>query len=304
MKPLLIYHFPCDDGFASALAFWLKYKIDIEYCGRDHSDPIETLPDVTGRDVFIVDFSFKPEVMKDISLKAKRLVWLDHHKTSFDITVGEGPLADDTVYKWKGKSPKSGDIEVILDNRKSGCILAWEYLFPDQPIPLMFKYIDDIDRWAKRYESSMFFSRYLRTKDFLFDEWYNLLLAETDPGRFKDILVTGETLQRAFEKHVSSIIKNKRENSLVLPPELEMGIAPTKYLVCNCPSIFASDVGALLAEESGTFGMTWSLKRNGKIGCQLRSKGDFDVSAIAKMYGGGGHKNAAGFEAHLHSGLI
>jgi nanoRNase/pAp phosphatase (c-di-AMP/oligoRNAs hydrolase) len=27
----------------------------------------------------------------------------------------------------------------------------------------------------------------------------------------------------------------------------------------------------------------------------LRSKGDFDVSAIAKRFGGGGHKNAAGF---------
>ena len=28
----------------------------------------------------------------------------------------------------------------------------------------------------------------------------------------------------------------------------------------------------------------------------LRSIGDFDVSAIAKQHGGGGHKNAAGFQ--------
>jgi len=27
----------------------------------------------------------------------------------------------------------------------------------------------------------------------------------------------------------------------------------------------------------------------------LRSKGDFDVAAIAQRYGGGGHRNAAGF---------
>ncbi len=27
----------------------------------------------------------------------------------------------------------------------------------------------------------------------------------------------------------------------------------------------------------------------------LRSRGDFDVSEIAKKFGGGGHKNAAGF---------
>jgi oligoribonuclease NrnB/cAMP/cGMP phosphodiesterase (DHH superfamily) len=30
-------------------------------------------------------------------------------------------------------------------------------------------------------------------------------------------------------------------------------------------------------------------------GIALRSVGDFDVSEIAKKYGGGGHKNAAGF---------
>ena len=28
--------------------------------------------------------------------------------------------------------------------------------------------------------------------------------------------------------------------------------------------------------------------------CSLRSVGDFDVSAMAKEFGGGGHKNAAG----------
>jgi uncharacterized protein len=29
----------------------------------------------------------------------------------------------------------------------------------------------------------------------------------------------------------------------------------------------------------------------------LGSMGDFDVSEIAKAYGGGGHKNAAGFQS-------
>jgi nanoRNase/pAp phosphatase (c-di-AMP/oligoRNAs hydrolase) len=30
--------------------------------------------------------------------------------------------------------------------------------------------------------------------------------------------------------------------------------------------------------------------------CSLRSNGGYDVSVIAKAFGGGGHKNAAGFE--------
>jgi nanoRNase/pAp phosphatase (c-di-AMP/oligoRNAs hydrolase) len=33
----------------------------------------------------------------------------------------------------------------------------------------------------------------------------------------------------------------------------------------------------------------------------LRSNGDYDVSAIAKAFGGGGHKNAAGFEVQVET---
>ncbi len=41
------------------------------------------------------------------------------------------------------------------------------------------------------------------------------------------------------------------------------------------------------------------LKENeyGVLRCSLRSKGDIDVAKIATTYGGGGHKNAAGFKA-------
>ena len=36
---------------------------------------------------------------------------------------------------------------------------------------------------------------------------------------------------------------------------------------------------------------------HGVFNYSLRSKGDFDVSELAKRHGGGGHKNAAGFQS-------
>ena len=39
-----------------------------------------------------------------------------------------------------------------------------------------------------------------------------------------------------------------------------------------------------------------STKEPNKIRFSLQSVGDFDVSAIAKKYGGGGHLNSAGFK--------
>lgn len=70
-------------------------------------------------------------------------------------------------------------------------------------------------------------------------------------------------------------------------------------LMANCPTHLTSDVGHELANQSGTFGLLWSITKDGHCACSLRSNGDYDVSAIAKKFGGGGHKNAAGFEVPI-----
>ena len=39
------------------------------------------------------------------------------------------------------------------------------------------------------------------------------------------------------------------------------------------------------------------MRADGRWQFSLRSEGEFDVSAVAQQYGGGGHRNAAGFNA-------
>lgn len=66
--------------------------------------------------------------------------------------------------------------------------------------------------------------------------------------------------------------------------------------VCNAPHYYASELAGFMAEGkpfAGVFSTNgedefWSLRS--------RSDAGVDVSAIAKQYGGGGHKNAAGFK--------
>jgi len=36
----------------------------------------------------------------------------------------------------------------------------------------------------------------------------------------------------------------------------------------------------------------------------MRSRNEFDVSLVAKMYGGGGHKNAAGFQENINGSIL
>jgi nanoRNase/pAp phosphatase (c-di-AMP/oligoRNAs hydrolase) len=56
-----------------------------------------------------------------------------------------------------------------------------------------------------------------------------------------------------------------------------------------------SEIGHELANQSGTFGLIYYIDSDNSVKCSLRSNGDYDISVMAKHFGGGGHKNAAGF---------
>ena len=98
MKPLVIYHNSCADGFGAAFAAWLKLGDEAEYVpmqygkidfdfeggffnlgGHEADNPCTF---VAGREVYILDFSFPRPIMDAIFSNAKRVVWLDHHASS------------------------------------------------------------------------------------------------------------------------------------------------------------------------------------------------------------------------------
>ena len=63
----------------------------------------------------------------------------------------------------------------------------------------------------------------------------------------------------------------------------------------NAPHVFASQMGNALCKEKPPIAIVWQ-RSGGKLEVSLRSDGSIDVSEIAKKYGGGGHKAAAGFK--------
>lgn len=61
MKNIVIYHANCADGFGAAWCFWNKFGDTWDYHpGVYGAEP----PDVTGRSVYLVDFSYKREVVE------------------------------------------------------------------------------------------------------------------------------------------------------------------------------------------------------------------------------------------------
>ena len=57
LKPdMCIYHGNCQDGFGAAWAVWKRFGDAVEYVPGFYGQPA---PDVAGRSVVMVDFSYK-----------------------------------------------------------------------------------------------------------------------------------------------------------------------------------------------------------------------------------------------------
>lgn len=299
MKPLVIYHKSCADGFAAAFAAWLKFGDDAEYVPMQYGFGCKDLPAISGREVYMLDFSWPKYHMERLFRKAKRVVLLDHHKTAFEMWCGNNVTfySEDELNR---ESPR----QIILDNNKSGAVLTWEYFHPGEPIPSLFKHIDDYDRWQFKLEGTKEFNKAIWSyTPWTFEQWTGWLRCWGDghlPGKESLFLAEGAAILRAHNQNVQAVVKGAAMKcAVVWYGGMESEPRWDKGLSANCPPHLTSDVGHELANQSGTYGLCWHMNNEGKVLCSLRSNGDYDVSAIAKSLGGGGHKNAAGFETDM-----
>jgi oligoribonuclease NrnB/cAMP/cGMP phosphodiesterase (DHH superfamily) len=267
MKPLVIYHKKCPDGFGAAYAAWRKYGDAADYVPAAHG-AYPTLDElkVDGREVYIVDFSFPRATLEAMAARAKRVVILDHHKTA------EADLAN-----FPG---------AIFDMNRSGARLAWEFFHPGTPVPQLLVHIEDRDLYDWNLADTEPLMMYLDTLPFDFEAWHAFV---TSPGthQWQEALDAGRYMVKKFRSIVETV-------------------ADTAEPVCFCghqchkvnlgtAHELASDVGNLVAERNGSLALLWYITK-GKLRVSLRSKkGSVDVSELARKYGGGGHAGAAAF---------
>jgi uncharacterized protein len=315
MKPIVIYHDNCTDGFGAAFAARTALGNNAEYepMSYNQHDDVPTYLDTKygglDRVIYILDFSIpKDQTMRLIS-ESKRLVWLDHHKTAFEMwhptertKLIQGEVMDQI-------NPVC--CEILLDNNKSGAMLAWEHFHPGQPVPLLIHRIDDRDRWQFKLAGSKAQHIALQSeKPWNFDQW-RLLLDIEQLATLEDKGWALLNYQEQQVKHAAHSPAKVRIAPWFIDSELfnsrpwqrsEANVCYVDGLATNTP-VHMSEVGHELANASGTFGMVWYIHNSDPTIARvsLRSNGDYDVSAIAKAFGGGGHKNAAGFNIDVHT---
>lgn len=285
MKPLVIYHGNCADGFSAAWCFWHKYGDACEYFAGVYG---QLPPDVTGRCVYLVDFCYHHGAMLRMLDQAAHVVLIDHHKTAIEEMAGV----------------QSEKFSTFVDLERSGATLAWDFLFPGQPRPLLLGHVEDRDLWRFKLPGTREVQAYVFSHDYTFEQWDRLMTA--DQVELLKMTAAGAALERKHRKDVAELVRVATR---------DLPIAGRVVPVCNLPYTMASDGGELLAamcrdrwlvaaEQLGespaaltaaAFGATYYDTAEHRQ-FSLRSLADgADVGVIAQRYGGGGHRHAAGF---------
>lgn len=270
MNKICIYHANCFDGLAAAFAVSLKFKNNIDFHPSNHGDPI---PNITNKDVIMVDFSYKRNDIISISEKTNSILIIDHHKTAKEELVN-----------------LPNNVKVIFNNNKSGCVLSWEYFHPNKEIPTLLLHIQDRDLWEYKLEN---------TKEII--SGLNLYSNNNDIETFGEILYN-ISLEKLYSdgvvlnlQHIKNI-KQHIQNSAYLD-EIYGYTIP----MINVPPIWSSDACHIMAnmKKEYPFAACYYDDENYR-NFSLRSLEDgIDVSEIATFFGGGGHKHAAGFKIKL-----
>jgi oligoribonuclease NrnB/cAMP/cGMP phosphodiesterase (DHH superfamily) len=262
MNPLCIYHGNCADGFGSAWVVWksLNKSADLVdfYAGVYGQAP----PDVTDRDVYMVDFSYKRPVLLEMADKARTITILDHHKTAAEDLKG-----------------MPANVDTVFDMEHSGAILTWDYFYEGEP-PQLLKHIEDRDLWRFALAGTREIQANVFSYPYDFAVWDELMARPVT-----DLIAEGRAIERKHHKDIAELLGVVTRR---------MVIGGHNVPVANLPYIHVSDAAHALAKGEPFAGCYWDTPKGRVFGLRSTDAG-IDVSEIAKQYGGGGHRNASGF---------
>ena len=287
---LVIYHAGCWDGFCSAWLLWQRFP-DAEFMPAQYGDHRPDKSKIEGRDVYIVDFSYPRPILQQLYEWSASLIVLDHHKTAA---------------KELDKLPYC-----VFDMAKSGASLTHEYIDRANdgvtrglgtPPHWMVAYVEDRDLWNWELSHSRAVNAFLRSHPLDFETWRRIAKIEWDTDEFDAIVREGEAILRAEQQTVEAKVSQSHLVAVARPQNWsdDDSLFWSNWKVTNATTL-VSETGEALAKETGV-GCCWFELPSGERVYSLRAvaESNVDVSEIAKAFGGGGHKNAAGFRAWIH----
>lgn len=277
MKIAILHHNDAD-GFGAAYACWtaLRGEHDLKFIPVQYSQdpPLAELREFGAEKIYIVDFSYKREVILSLREEFGFVFIADHHKTAEAEILAVGGA--------------------VFDLNTSGAVLTWNWFFPeDTEPPKILQYVQDRDLWKFELPNSKEVNAYIATLPWDFQVW--------DTFKLEDALLVGGALVKQQKRQIDARLKDARMTYLRVRFETEDAFLPFRFEDYYVPIVNAteniSELGEAMcfAYPDAPFSISYADRADGKRSYSLRSRNGFDVSVVAKALGGGGHKAAAGF---------
>jgi oligoribonuclease NrnB/cAMP/cGMP phosphodiesterase (DHH superfamily) len=287
MKTLCIYHSKDLDGICSGAIMQLALPGATMY-PYDYGQPFDLNIIDEETTVYMADVSMPMPVMEEIAKRSMCFTWIDHHKTTKD-------QFNSHFYE---SSHELVTPIPIIEIGKAACILCWEFFFPKKPIPQGVYLLGQYDIWANSNKSFwngiiLPFQWGMRTRPCTLDAFPEIDLLnrvdwiDTQIGKGRLILDyqqqqnAGAVKFAAFEAEIVYVTEKQNLD----------------YLVCICCN--AGQHNSLLfdAYDTSEYDMLVVFTFNGENWkfSLFTDKPEIDCGKVAKYFGGGGHKGAAGF---------
>lgn len=262
---MCIYHGNCPDGFTAA---WVvnKVKPGTEFHAGVYDKP---LPDVDGKDVMLVDFSYKTPQMKELIGRANSVLVLDHHATA---EADIAPMIE------------SGEVDGVFDMDRSGAMIAWDYFLKGKDAPMALKIVQDNDLHRFEFDETKFVIEAIRSYEYKFDVWDRLMFASDE--QMETLRVDGKAIKRKLVKDVKELIVASAYRTMIGGYDVP---------VLNVPYTMGSEAANIMRVGEPFAAFYWDGDGVRTYGLRSEDNG-VDVAEVAKKLGGGGHPHASGFE--------
>ena len=258
----ILYHNADLDGI-SAAGLLRRYYPDAELYGWDYADG--ELPNIKGKMLFIVDLSLNANQLTKLYDQNEQIVWIDHHKTSEEVL----------------ESISAQRFNAIISTAHAAVWLVYNFLDGGIEVPEAINLLERYDRWDKKkdwFTRVLPFQYYARTKIKTPDDFRYPENIDVEDWIDKGKLMLASILQ-LYEREIqyASEIEFHGYSALVLNTQAFNSLAFEQHPKKSEYDLFIS----------------YAI-RGDKLRVGLYSE-KIDVADLAKKYGGGGHKGAAGF---------
>jgi oligoribonuclease NrnB/cAMP/cGMP phosphodiesterase (DHH superfamily) len=222
--------------------------------------------------VYIVDFSFVPEVMKRVLQRTKNVIWCDHHSTA-------------KAYDYGVVLPGLRDF--MEPSRFSGAALTWKWLTVGEEMPSAVQLVSDYDTWRHAMPSSVKFMEGLKMRPHGPEDEIWQELFEPDP-------VTEYTLDEIIAKGATVI-----EYRDIYCAEMrkafgyECEFEGHRCYALNCYRFGSLMFGELIQKYAMCIAFAYDGEKTTVSVYSTRQ--EIHAGEICRKFGGGGHKGAAGF---------